>query len=90
MRRGAERKMNEKGNGIEKKKQEKSNGEEWERESAKRAMHLHRHRHHIHHLANENSLFHLAKRGLAFPVIQNITTVLDTERKTFLWPKLPD
>lgn len=24
---------------------------------------MHRHRHHIHHLANENSLFHLVKRG---------------------------
>ena len=25
------------------------------------------HRHHIHHLANENSLFHLAKRGVGLP-----------------------
>ena len=33
---------------------------------------MHLHRHHIHHLANENSLFHLARRGLAFPATSHI------------------
>lgn len=60
--------MNKKGNRMK----ENTNGERMKskKESVKRAMDLHRH--HIHHLANENSLFHLATRGLAFPATSHI------------------
>lgn len=85
MRRGAERKMNEKGNGIEKKNRKnlmEKNGSE--RVPKGRCT-----------STDTDTTFitwpmKIAFFTLAFPVIQNITTVLDTERKTFLWPKFPD
>lgn len=43
---------------------------------------MHLHRHHIHHLANENSLFHLAERGLAFPATAHIHQARHREKRS--------